>query len=327
MIKVSVIIPVYNLENYIENTVESIKKQTLSDWELILVNDASSDNSLSILKKLEDNDNRIHVISYSENKGPMYAREQGCSISQGSYVTFCDGDDCLAEDALERMYNEAQNTHSDVVIGQFSVVYSDDSQDKNKIVNTLNYGNDRESFFRSVLLKEVYQGLAGKFFAKRIVKDAKLIIYEHCTMSEDAAVLFQYINLCNKASVIPDVVYYYYQRDNSSMHKLLTPAQIEGICKTSLLRMHIVEKYTSLNDEVNKYFIGNFISLAKYDYDGTLSRKLQEYNLYWIISLRNISKHYGIRDMIKIVVKRYYYPFTFSLKNKFGNMKISHGLL
>lgn len=312
--KISIIVPVYNLEQYIEKTVRSIKKQTFQNWELILVDDASNDGSLSILKMFEKEDKRIKVISYSENKGPMYAREQGCKIAQGEYITFCDGDDELSNDALKILLAAAIQKNADVVVGQLVKVYSDGKKEPYKKRASLNYGNDKEAFFKSILRSEIHQSVAGKMFHQKIVKGVNLTIFEHCTVSEDAAVLFQYINQCNKACVVPDYVYYYYQRSDSSTHTQLSTIQIEGICKTSLLRLEVLSQFQNLQYDTNKYFASKMIGLMKYNDDDNVINLLNKYHLQSYISTRFIFKHFGYRDTLRLLIKRDILPIIHELK-------------
>lgn len=99
--KVSVIIPVYNVEKYLESCLESIKSQTFTDYELILINDGSTDESVAIMRRYAKTDARIRIISQS-NRGVSAARNLGLSVAEGEYVLFVDSDDTILPDALER---------------------------------------------------------------------------------------------------------------------------------------------------------------------------------------------------------------------------------
>lgn len=88
MVKVSIIMPVYKAAHFIENSISSFENQTLSDFELILVNDCSPDSSLQIIKRYAEKKSNIRIVDLKENCGPMYARFEGCEIAQGEYITF-----------------------------------------------------------------------------------------------------------------------------------------------------------------------------------------------------------------------------------------------
>lgn len=115
---ISVIIPVYNLEDFVGKCIESILCQSLKEWEVIIINDGSSDNSLSICKSFSENDSRIIVVN-QENRGVSFARNTGLIYARGEWVLFIDGDDTLCPNALTSMINIANNNDVDVVITSF----------------------------------------------------------------------------------------------------------------------------------------------------------------------------------------------------------------
>ena len=115
MVKISVIVPVYNCEDYLEESIRSILNQTFKDIEVVCVADGSTDNSLSILNKLSDDDSRLKVHT-QENQGASVARNNALKKVSGDYIYFFDADDYLVADALEKAYNNAVNNNSDIVI-------------------------------------------------------------------------------------------------------------------------------------------------------------------------------------------------------------------
>ena len=113
--KVSVIVPVYNVEKYLERCLDSLINQTLKDIEIIAVNDGSTDNSLEILNKYAEKDTRIKVIN-KKNEGVSVARNIGIDESEGEYLTFVDSDDWIDKEMLYDMYKYANNTSVDIVM-------------------------------------------------------------------------------------------------------------------------------------------------------------------------------------------------------------------
>lgn len=113
MPKVSVIIPVYNTEKYLRKCLDSVCNQTLSDIEIICVNDCSPDNSLEILNEYAQKDNRIKVINFEENKGVSIARNTGIDSATGEFIGFVDADDFVDLDFYEKLYNKATETGAD----------------------------------------------------------------------------------------------------------------------------------------------------------------------------------------------------------------------
>lgn len=115
MVKISVIIPVYNVEKYLKECLESVVNQTLNDIEIICIDDGSTDSSPSILKEYQNNDERFIIIN-QENSGPGAARNRGIKEAKGKYTYFLDSDDYLELDALEKLYDVGEKTDVDFII-------------------------------------------------------------------------------------------------------------------------------------------------------------------------------------------------------------------
>ena len=125
MAKVSIIVPVYNVEQYLHRGIESLLNQTLKDIEIILIDDGSKDNSGRICEEYSKTDKRIKFVS-KINGGVSSARNEGIRISTGEYVAFMDPDDWVEPDMYENMYNQAKSTNSDSAICNYYV----DNKDK-----------------------------------------------------------------------------------------------------------------------------------------------------------------------------------------------------
>lgn len=115
MPKVSIVMPVYNVEPYLAQALESILGQTLEDWELICVNDCSTDDSLSILQRYAKRDSRIRIVENMSNRGAGASRNIGFELSHGEWIMFLDADDYFAADMLEKLYYQAEKDGIDVV--------------------------------------------------------------------------------------------------------------------------------------------------------------------------------------------------------------------
>ena len=154
MTKISVIVPIYNVENYLSMLMDSLISQTLKEFEVILVDDGSPDNSGAICDDYANKDNRIKVI-HKKNGGVSAARNDGLKEAQGEYVIFCDSDDWLPLDALELLWNKAVNSGADIVIGD---VY----QYKNGVSRQArfykeDFVSDDELFIHKMIQADIYK--------------------------------------------------------------------------------------------------------------------------------------------------------------------------
>lgn len=133
MIKISIIMPLYNAEKYLEECLISIKKQTLEDYEFICINDASTDSTLTILEKFQRDDRRIRIYSNSKRSGAAYSRNRGIGLASGEYLSILDGDDIFDETMLERAYHTAKSRDVDIVMYEVKPAPSESIHIKSKI--------------------------------------------------------------------------------------------------------------------------------------------------------------------------------------------------
>lgn len=128
MTKVSIIIPYHNVESYIFQCIESVVKQTLTDIEIIMINDASTDKSYDIVKDFAQNDNRIIMLETKELSGQAYARNLGLKIAKGEYIGFVDSDDWIETDMFEKLYNKAKSQDADITMCR-AKLYDDETSE------------------------------------------------------------------------------------------------------------------------------------------------------------------------------------------------------
>lgn len=151
-IKISIVIPVFNTEKYLDRCIQSAINQTLKEIEIICIDDGSTDNSLNILNKYKSIDNRVKVFQNNENKGPSYTRNVGLENAIGEFVGFMDSDDYVDKEYFEKLYSYSLNY--DVVVGTF--VKSTNLSEhfiKYKNIKKL-HGNIIDSIFRKEFLNK-----------------------------------------------------------------------------------------------------------------------------------------------------------------------------
>ncbi len=170
-VKISVIIPVYNVAGYVKECIESLLAQSFTDFEIIMVDDGSTDNSGDICDSYALIDNRIRVI-HRENEGPSIARNVGLDVANGEYICFVDSDDSVRSDYLEKLYSSITRKNADIVIcdadsdrlGEFEVGYTKEKLlSKNEAWNWLYDNISREYTLMVVVWNKIY---ARRIFEK-----------------------------------------------------------------------------------------------------------------------------------------------------------------
>ena len=225
MSKVSIIIPAYNVEKYIGRCLDSILAQTFQDFEIILVDDCSQDNTVNVVQRYVSQDVRVRLIRHGENLGPMQARAHGWQSALGDFIVFCDSDDCLPCTALQNLYEAIIESHADVVCGAYQVVGCDGTFGK---MWSSSVRGDRHVVYKALLQSELSQCLCGKIYRKGLFDDS-VEAFAHFTNAEDALTLYQIVAKCTYVTSINKVVYYYYEIPESSSRRRLNRQQLLNI--------------------------------------------------------------------------------------------------
>ena len=145
---VSIIIPVYNVEKYIEETVRSVIGQTYLNWELILIDDGSSDQTYQILQDFTDE--RIKIYQNDKNRGPSYTRNRGLSLAKGEYIAFLDSDDLWEKEKLSKQLNFMQKNHHSFTFTSYKLV-DEQGQDIHRVVHVPEKVNYQELLCNTVI--------------------------------------------------------------------------------------------------------------------------------------------------------------------------------
>ena len=207
---ISVIIPVYNVEKYIERCIESITRQTYTNLEIIIIDDGSKDNSKAICQELENQDKRIKVYSQA-NKGAAAARNYGITKANGEYIGFVDSDDYIELDMYELLLKNIMETNSQLVVCNWF------EGDKNNWIknekfptkNILTVTEAFESFYWSMFC-------FNKLFKKNNLNNTRFS--ENCGWGEDALFCFNYFNNIKDIALCISPKYYYRKNFNSTTH-------------------------------------------------------------------------------------------------------------
>lgn len=214
---VSVIIPVYQAEEYLSHCVESVVNQTYRKLEIILIDDGSTDNSLECCYEWKEKDERIRVLHH-DNAGVAATRNRGLDCATGKYIYFLDSDDWIESNTLYDMVTILEKHDADIAVCGFIYV---NEKDKRK-VNIENHGLVSKQKFDSEYFWQLYENnilfnIGTKLYRRNIIVGDKLRFETEVSVYEDIRFCLEYINSCNKFYVCNEAYYYYNQRNGQSV--------------------------------------------------------------------------------------------------------------
>lgn len=213
MSKVSIIIPVYNVEKYLEKCIKSVLQQSYHNLEIILINDGSTDNCLEICKKYTEIDNRIILVE-QKNAGLSAARNAGINICTGDYIFFLDSDDYLRPTTIKELISECKKRDADIV-GCGYLPFSENEELQQEIT----YKEEVEEYNSVFYFQKMSNHAWGKLYKSSLFKENK-ICYPLGRNYEDVATTFKLIWYADKIVYIPKILYLYLKRDGSISREL-----------------------------------------------------------------------------------------------------------
>lgn len=302
--KVSICIPVYNVEKYIGRCIESIQNQSLKDIEIVIVNDCTPDASIEIVRKYAACDNRIKIVNHDKNRGLMMTRRTGYMAATGDYITFCDSDDTLADGALEALYNSAVRENADIVSG--TIEYVPVKGVRRLWKNQLSYGNDKISAFRSLLTGEFGHNLCSRLFHRELLQNNPYETFENATNGEDGMLFYQVVDKASKIIAINQVVYEYWQNLSSSSNVRFKENALRSIAIANTFRKKTAGKYDTLRDLTDKRIARSLWRFKAQGYDmGKYYHEVQLYGYDRYIELfRSLGFIGGVRIIIKMTINK-----------------------
>lgn len=244
--KVSIIMPVYKTERYIEETIQSVLKQSYPNIELICINDNTPDGAFEICKEYQKKYAWIRLIENKENQGQEFTRNHGLDEMKGDYVLFLDSDDTIATDMLERMVDVALSDHSDVVMSAYSMII--EGEDTPVLVNAASPFEQTMDLrtFASLLLDPIEWKIlccvGTKLYKTSIIQNNHLRFDKKFKYNEDGGFILSFLFACQRVSYINEPFYKYRIRDAGSTMSSYRPDMFQSIIKVNeLLRDVLVE--------------------------------------------------------------------------------------
>jgi glycosyltransferase involved in cell wall biosynthesis len=268
--KISVIVPIYNVEKYLKECLDSILLQTFSDFELILVNDCSSDDSATICKEYASKDTRIKLVNKPQNEGLPLARKTGFENSVGNFIINIDGDDWVEHTILDILYCVATKENADLVCCDFFRDYQNKYEytinvvDTNNTINNLGFKN--------------YSAIWSYLFRRDLYEKIKFPSY---SIAEDRVITQQALFYSKKLCKIPYPLYHYRINPNSMMQNLTEKKWLEHQQNTlwviDFLKEHLQNDFVMLENNINFYVNSFKYSIIN---DKNLRKNKTLYNFY-----------------------------------------------
>lgn len=273
---ITVIVPVYKVENYLKKCVDSILNQTYKNLEIILVDDGSPDNCPKMCDEYAEKDKRIKVV-HKKNGGLSDARNFGIDASTGKYLTFVDSDDYLNLNTIKFLYDNLVKTNSDLSIIGFKEVFENEEIDlnqkeENEILEVYDNSNKFEQlYFNKNKLSFVVAW--GKLYNKNIFETLRFPVGK---INEDEFVTHLVLDKCQKICFCNAAYYCYLQRENSIMHTKLSKKNLDSLealenrieffennlnLKTETIYSYlstIINKYYSFDKDLRKILVQKF---------------------------------------------------------------------
>ncbi len=301
MIKVSIIVPIYNTFRYLEECLDSLVKQTYPNIEIILVNDGSTDDSVKVIQEYQKKYNNIVAININ-NHGQGHARNLGLKKATGEYITFVDSDDYISLDMISKMVNNLQD--SDVVVCD---MYEVINQQNIYYHNHFNFKNDQINFMLS------NPGPVAKLYRKDILKD---VLFMEDVYYEDLAFTVKLSLNVKKVRYLEEALYYYNIHQDSTMRKKEYNPKIDSIFKVMEYLDKVLKDYPK---ELEYLYIEHLLysaTLRYLDYDNCHNQLLK------INELMNKYPNWKKNDYYKLKSRKFKLVCQLSSLKQYGILKI-----
>lgn len=248
--KVSVVVPIYNVEKYIERCVRSLMEQTLQDIEYIFVNDCTPDQSVEVLQRVlleYPHRTQVKIVSHEENRGSAAVRNTGLDTSIGEYIIYCDSDDWVDKPMYETMYNRAKEVNADIVVVDYCYEFHSYS-----IVQKQPFPSEGLEAVRQMLAGSLHCGTCNKMVRRELFLKNGIHFPNGINMWEDVLTT---IPLCYYASniiYIPKAFYHYAQFNSNSYTQCVSECSLQNM----IAAVNQMEKFLSKNrlDKFDKEF-------------------------------------------------------------------------
>lgn len=325
-VKVSVVIPVYNTEKYLSRCLDSILKQSMQDFEIIIINDQTPDNAMQIAAEFAKKDSRIQIFENSQNMGLMWTRREGYRRAVGEYIVFCDSDDFLPSEALKIMYDTSRDNNSDIVIGSYTYVsiYGKEKIFKVGEQRTLS----QEKLYKALLTDVIPHCLWAKMYHRRLFDGFDYETFKYHTNGEDMILLYQLAQNVQKVDILDESVYYYCQNLQSSTHKKFSKKQIDIVVESINWLYGFMKDKIIYSDDLNikmlrSLFFLTSLSAAKENISNLTLDFMRQINFQFIYKYQGLYNAIVLWSMLHSWGFRKIYSLYISFINLLRNKVLS----
>lgn len=250
---ISIIVPVFNVDKYIDRCVQSIISQTYQDWELLLIDDGSTDKSGEICERYTLYGNRIKCF-HKENGGQSSARNFGLNHANGEQITFCDSDDWFAIDFLDICIEEFKRFDADIVTSNYFVFYNEKKfEPVFKITEGIEVCNNEEAMKKLLNNDGTSSSVCGRIYKKELFNEIR---FQEGMLFEDAALSYKLFMKSSKTVFISSPLMYYFQREGSTMSRRDKKIRMDEI-HAAHMRYEEVRKLYS--NEISEAAFSNYV--------------------------------------------------------------------
>lgn len=275
---ITIVVPVYKVEKYIDKCINSILKQTYKNLEIILVDDGSPDTCGEICDNYAKQDARIKVI-HKENGGLSDARNAGIDIAKGKYISFIDSDDYIDSEYIELLYKTIIKDETDMAISAHKVIY-DNGTILEKATGEESILSSKEVLKRILYDDGIDLSAWAKLYKMELFKDVR---YPKGRLFEDAATTYKLINRCTNVSIISKSTYNYVIRGNSITNLNFSEKKMDLIKSTEEMCEYIKNKYPDLQSACNRRLMYAYLSTLTQLVKSDKKNKKIEQQLYLYI--------------------------------------------
>lgn len=302
--KISIIIPVYNAENTLNRCLDSIVNQEYKNYEVILINDGSTDNSKQILDEYKDKYTNI-IVKHKINEGVSSARNMGLEIASGEYIMFADSDDFLSKDCLKTLINEINSKNIDLITSSFFEIYPEGNIVEHNILKNSYTGlkiiNNLPDYY---FIEGFIHPCWGKLYKRKIIINNN-IKFEKQSLSEDTVFNIEYLKYCKNIGFLNEKLYYYYRYTENNL--------------TSKVYENVFEIYIEVENKFKEFGLS----------ESTIEKTMypQYYNSVIKVIKSNNFRYSKKKDILNKALNNSYIREKFTIYNENYKIRIINNLI